>query len=132
MPIWIGGNSQLTRARVAAHGDGWNPFPAPASLARTTKTPVLETIDDLARMLDDLWRRVGEAGRHRESIDVAFSTSAGGSPGSDSFNRDAHLEGLAELAQLGVTWNGIGVPGDSLEHALETLERYGDEIIGAT
>src|SRR5262249_7324090 len=30
VPIWIGGNSALTRRRVAAHGDGWNPFPAPA------------------------------------------------------------------------------------------------------
>ncbi len=46
-------------------GDGWNPFPAPAALARTAKTPVLETTEDLARMLDDLWRRVDEAGRDR-------------------------------------------------------------------
>jgi probable F420-dependent oxidoreductase len=131
VPIWIGGNSQLTRSRVAAEGDGWNPFPAPAALARTTKTPVLETVDDLARMLDDLWRRVEEAGRDRESIDVAFGTSAGGSPGSDSFDSEAHRQGLAELAELGVTWNGIGVPGDSLEHALETLERYGEQVIRA-
>jgi hypothetical protein len=104
-------------------------IPAPAALARTAKTPVLETAEDLARMLDDLWQHVDEAGRDRGEIDVAFSTSAGGSPGSDAFDAAAHLEGLDELTSLGVTWNSTGVPGDSLEHALETLERYGTQVI---
>lgn len=131
VPIWIGGNSQLSRRRVATAGDGWNPFAAPAALARTAKTPVLETVDDLARMLDDLWRRVDDAGRDRADIDVAFGTSAGGAPGSDSFDAEAHRAGLDELAALGVTWNGIGVPGDSLDHAIEALEQYGAEVIGA-
>jgi probable F420-dependent oxidoreductase len=129
IPIWIGGNSKLSRARVAAAADGWNPFPAPAALARTTKTPVLETVDDLAAMLDDLWQRVDEAGRDRAEIDVAFGTRAGGSPGSDGFDADAHLAGLDELAGLGVTWNGIGVPADSLERSLEALDQYGEQVI---
>ncbi len=131
VPIWIGGNSQRARQRVADVADGWNPFPSPAVLSRTAKTPVLETVEDLARMLDDLWRRVEQAGRDRVSIDVAFQTGEGGSPGADEFDADAHLAGLADLAALGVTWNGVGVPNDSLAHALETLERYGEEIIGA-
>jgi len=129
VPIWIGGNSQMARRRVAEAGDGWNPFPAPAALAQTAKTPVLETPDDLARMLDDLWRRVDQAGRDRADIDVAFMTTEGGQPGDDSFDADAHLAGLDELAALGMTWNGVGIPGDSFEHAIETLERYGREVI---
>lgn len=131
VPIWIGGNSQISRQRVARVGDGWNPFPAPAALAKTAKTPVLETIDDLARMLDDLWRRVDTAGRDRADIDIAFGTSAGGALGSDSFDAEAHRAALDELAALGVTWNGIGVPGDSFDHAIEALEQYGAEVIGA-
>lgn len=131
VPIWIGGNSQMARARVATAGDGWNPFPAPAALARTAKTPVLETVDDLARMLDDLWRRVADADRDPATIDVGFGTSAGGSPASDDFDADAHLAGLDELAALGVTWNGVAIPGDSLDHAIETLQRYGEQVIAA-
>lgn len=131
VPIWIGGNSQRARQRVADAGDGWNPFPSPPALARTAKTPVLETVDDLARMLDDLWRRVESAGRDRTDIDVAFGTDAGGDPGRDAFDAAAHLAALDELAGLGMTWNGVGIPGDSLEHALETLERYGAEVIAA-
>jgi hypothetical protein len=33
------------------------------------------------------------------------------------------------MAALGVTWNSVGMPGDSLEHAIESLERYGAEVI---
>lgn len=131
VPIWIGGNSRRARQRVAEVGDGWNPFPSPAGLARTTKTPALETVDDLGRMLEDLWRQIDAVGRDRDRIDVAFVTGEGGDPGDDDFDADAHREGLAGLATLGVTWNGVGVPGDSLEHAIETLERYGEQVIGS-
>jgi len=131
VPLWIGGNSMLSRRRVARYGDGWNPFPAPAQLAQTAKTPVLETNDDLARMLDELWRLVDEAGRDRTTIDIAFRAAAGGDPAGEKFDAAAHLAELDELAALGMTWNGVGVPGDSLAHALETLERYGETVIRA-
>ncbi|MBV9486864.1 MAG: TIGR03619 family F420-dependent LLM class oxidoreductase, partial [Frankiaceae bacterium] len=130
VPIWIGGNSKLSRRRVATVADGWCPFPASASLASTAKTPVLETFDDLAVMLDDLWEQVDAAGRDRAAIDVAFMNLAGGGPGTSRFNVDQHLEGLADMAALGVTWNSVGVPGTSLDLALESLEQYGAEIIG--
>jgi probable F420-dependent oxidoreductase len=132
VPIWIGGNSARARQRVAEVGDGWNPFPAPAALAGTAKTTVLETVDDLARLLDDLWRRLDEVGRDHATVDVSFMTAAGGSPGTDGFDAAAHLEGLGELAQLGVTWTSIGVPGDSVDHAVEALEEYGKEVIAHT
>jgi probable F420-dependent oxidoreductase len=130
VPIWIGGNSKLSRRRVAATADGWVPFPAPRQLAGTAKTPPLETVDDLAAMLDYLWQHVDEAGRDRGEIDVSFGTPAGGSPASDDFDADVHRAGLAELASLGVTWAGVNVPGDSLDHTIETLQRYGETVIG--
>jgi probable F420-dependent oxidoreductase len=128
-PIWIGGNSRLSRRRVARYGNGWNPFPAPRVLSRTTKTPPLETLDDLRPMLDELWQYVEEAGRKPSEIDISFGSNAGGSPGSEAFNPEAQLEAVAELAQLGVTWSGIGVPGDSLDHAVEALQRFGETVI---
>jgi probable F420-dependent oxidoreductase len=128
-PIWIGGNSRQSRQRVARYGDGWTPFPAPRVMSQTTKTPPLETVDDLARMLDELWRFVDEAKRDRSDIDVAFGTPDGGAPGSHGFEPDAHREGLEGLVKLGVTWAHTSVPGDSLAHALETLEHYGQTVI---
>ena len=128
VPIWIGGNSALTRRRVAAHADGWNPFPAPAWLAQTSRTVPLEGLDDLAPMLEHLWRHVEEAGRDPATIDVAFTTGLPG-PAEDGFAADAHLAALDDMAALGVTWNSTSVPGDSLDRAIEALERYGDEVI---
>ena len=49
-PIWIGGNSRVSRRRVARYGDGWSPFPAPRVLAATAKTRPLESVDDLRPM----------------------------------------------------------------------------------
>ena len=128
-PIWIGGNSRLSRQRVARYGDGWSPFPAPKVLSSTAKTRPLETLDDLRPMLDELWQFMEEAGRDPAGIDVAFGTGAGGSPGDDSFDPEAHLAAAEELTALGVTWSGAGVPGDSLAHALEALERFGESVI---
>lgn len=128
-PIWIGGNSVAARQRVADHGDGWAPFPAAPLVARTARTVALDTLDALAAAIDDLRARVTAAGRDPQHIDISFSTDAGGDPADDSFAADAHLEGLTRLAGLGVTWVQVPLPGDSLAHAVETLERYGTQVI---
>jgi len=128
-PLWIGGNSKLSRRRVATYGDGWIPFPAPRLLATTAKTPPLETFEDLTGMLDELWRYVDEADRDPAMIDVSFSSSAGGDPASDDFVADERLAALDALAGVGVTWSSASVPDDSIEHAIETLERFGETVI---
>lgn len=128
--IWIGGNSARARRRVARFGDGWNPFPAPAWLARTARTIPLETLDDLAPMLDDLWAQLDAVGRDRAEIDVAFTTGLPG-PSHDAFEPEAHLAALERMATMGITWNSVDVPGGSLAQALEAIERYGAEVISA-
>jgi len=130
LPIWIGGNSALTRRRVATHGDGWNPFPASAALAQTARTVPLEGLDDLAPMLAHLWEHVDRAGRDRSEIDVAFSTGLPGAA-SERFDPAAHLEALERMAAIGVTWNSTDVPDTSVDAAVETIERYGVGVIGA-
>jgi probable F420-dependent oxidoreductase len=128
-PLWIGGNSQQARRRVARYGDGWTPFPAARLLSQTAKTPPLESVTDLAKMLDELWRFADEEGRDHSTIDVAFGTPEGGALGSPDFHPDAHRSGLEELTRLHVTWAHAGVPGDSLAHALEALQQYGETVI---
>jgi alkanesulfonate monooxygenase SsuD/methylene tetrahydromethanopterin reductase-like flavin-dependent oxidoreductase (luciferase family) len=128
-PIWIGGNSARARQRVADGGDGWCPFPAPAGLAATARTVALDTPEALAAAIDDLRSRLEAAGRDPASVDIAFATPEGGDPSSDAFDADAHLAGLERLAALGVTWVQVGLPGDSVAHALETLHRYGEQVI---
>jgi probable F420-dependent oxidoreductase len=129
VPVWIGGNSALTRRRVATVGDGWNPFAASATLARTAKTPVLETVADLTPMLDHLWRCVDEAGRDPAEIDISLQALGCAPPGDAGFDAGQHLDALGTLAGLGVTWTNTSVPGDSLAAALDGLEQYATTVV---
>ncbi|OBK22181.1 LLM class F420-dependent oxidoreductase [Mycobacterium asiaticum] len=130
-PIWIGGNTTTARQRVAQYGDGWCPFPAPAGLARTAGTAVIDSLDGLTAGIDDLRRRCDAAGRDWSTVDITFTNFEGGSPATDDFNADAYLDGLEKLSALGVTWVSAHLPGDSLAHALETMDRFGSAVIDA-
>ncbi|MBW0011847.1 LLM class F420-dependent oxidoreductase [Mycobacterium sp.] len=130
-PIWIGGNTAAARQRVAQYGDGWCPFPAPARLAHTAGTAAMESGDRLRAAIDDLRRRCDAAGRNFSAIDIAFTNFEGGSPANDDFNADAYLGGLEKLAAMGVTWVQVGLAGDSLAHALESIDRFRAHVIDA-
>ncbi len=129
-PIWIGGNTSAARKRVVNYGDGWCPFAAPAMLAQTARTAVMDS-DVLVEGIDDLRRRFDAADRDFTGIDITYTNADGGSPGSDDFNADAYLTGLEKLAAVGVTWVQVGLPGDSLAHVLETIDRFGSSVIKA-
>jgi probable F420-dependent oxidoreductase len=130
-PIWIGGNTGAARQRVAQKGDGWCPFPAPAALAQTARTAAMDSPARLADGIADLRRRIDEAGRDWPKFDVVFSNFEGGSPADDDFNADAYLDGMEKLAALGVTWLQVGLPGDSLAHVTETIDRFRTLVIDA-
>lgn len=128
-PIWIGGNTGMARQRVAQYGDGWCPFPAPAGLARTAGTAVIDSMEALALGIDDLRRRCDAVGKDWSTVDITFSNFEGGNPATDDFNADAYLGGLEKLAALGVTWVSTHLPGDSLTHALEVIDRFRSLVI---
>ena len=116
VPLWIGGRGERKTLRMAAqYADGWNvPYIGPEEFAR------------LSGVLDV---RCGEQGRDPATIDVSFTTLSGGAPADDSFDPEAHLEALDDLANLGVTWCMVPMPSDSLPHAVEALHRYGESVI---
>lgn len=128
-PIWIGGNTGAARQRVAEYGDGWCPFPAPAGLARTAGTAVIDSVDGLVAGIDDLRRRCDAAGKDWSGVDVTFTNFKGGSPAGDAFNADAYLCGLEKLAAVGVTWVQVSLPGDSLVHALDSIDRFRASVL---
>lgn len=128
-PIWVGGNTGAARRRAALYGDGWCPFPAPAVLAQTARTASLESLAELEAGIGDLRRRLDEAGRDPATVDITFSNNQGGVPGADGFDAAAYLDGVAALADCGVTWIQVQVPGDSLVHAVEAVEQFGEQVI---
>jgi probable F420-dependent oxidoreductase len=131
-PIWIGGNTAAARRRVAEYGDGWCPFPAPAVLAQTARTDAMDSLDALGAAIDDLRRRCDAIDRDPSTLDVTFTNTDGGAPADDAFNADQFLSGLDKLATLGVSWVQVQVPGDSLAHTLETIEKFGKLVIASS
>lgn len=89
----------------------------------------MDSLDRLTDGIEDLRRKCDTLGRDWSAIDITFSNVDGGSPGSDNFNADAYLNGWENLAAVGVTWVHVALPGDSLGHALESIERFRASVL---
>lgn len=125
-PIWLAGNSRLTRRRVVARAQGWMPMPNPRRQRRGWhRTPPLETLEDLEGMLAMI-RSESEAAGRSEPIDIAHSLALGAPPVSEP---EALVEHIGRLAELGVTWVTVNGAGAGVEEAEEWIRHYGEAII---
>jgi len=127
-PIWIGGNSRRARQRVAELADGWMPFFASPTVAASTKTPAMTSLDELRAGIDDLHTLLADAGRTSDSVDV-MADAVGAHRVLEGGSADEHLTTLGEMEAAGVTWVVAGAHGDDVQHALDDLREYGERII---
>jgi probable F420-dependent oxidoreductase len=127
IPIWIGGNSALTRRRVVARADGWMPMTGPAELFRTTRTPALDDGAELGSAIAELRAAAGERGAALDVL-VSYTDRSVLEPNADL---GPHREALARLAAAGATW--VAIPGAtrSRQDSVEFLDRFGAECIPA-
>jgi probable F420-dependent oxidoreductase len=123
-PLWVGGNSTLSRDRVARWGQGWSPMQGSAALARTTRTAVIESDDDLVRMITDLAERLAANGRGLEDIDIHASSAGMGAESTEE-----RIDALSRLSELGVTWSNASVSHTSVSEALDQLQQFGEEVV---
>jgi len=122
VPIWIGGNSKLTRRRVVARAQGWMPMWNPADQSALTRTAPLETLAELQAMIEHMRSSAMAAGRTGH-LDVAIT------PPPDSDSGAAPLEAVRRLAEVGVDVAVIGLPTD--RDFLDEIARFGSEVIDA-
>jgi probable F420-dependent oxidoreductase len=123
-PLWFGGNSTLTRHRVITHGAGWMPVPNARATAHVLRSPALETMDDLAKLLGDLQRRASEAGRPAVDRVMYFLADLQAGQGFD-----VHLEPARRAQDLGVSWLYVNGQGRTTAEATEWIDRYADAVI---
>lgn len=99
-PIWIGGNSQKSRARAARCGAGWAPLFAAGTFAATVRTASISSLEDLRAGIVDLRDRTEAAGRDPDAmgvqVDVGDVDDALGDPA-------AFVGQLRDLGRIGVT-----------------------------
>ena len=123
-PIWFGGNSLLTRRRVIEHGAGWLPLPNPRAHAHVLRSPALETVDDLAVLLNDLGKRAAEAQRPAPQRIMYFL------PDLADADLRSHVELAHRVRDLGVEWLFVNGQGRTLGEARDWIARYEEVVIG--
>ncbi|MGY2020875.1 LLM class F420-dependent oxidoreductase [Nocardia gipuzkoensis] len=127
IPIWVGGNSRLSRRRVTEHAQGWIPMTGGAELSATARTPELGTVAELARKITEI--RAGAAAAGREGhIDLVYSYNPPGitTPGADA---ERHRAALAELAQAGVDWIVVSGRKGDRRATLDFLAAFGETYL---
>lgn len=127
-PLWIGGNSKVAIRRAALHGQGWSPFPTPRKYAARARTAALENFDDLRESITYLREQTQRVGRS-ESLDVNFVPFGSRMNSQEALDVVAFREQVQELESIGVTWLTVGVPGVSRAEYIESLGRFGNEVM---
>lgn len=128
-PIWVGGNSRAAIRRTAEHGQGWSPFPIPGRFAGQVRTAGIETVEDLRERIEYLRGYAREIGRS-DPLDVNFVPFGSRMNSPDPVDPKAFREQVVELEAIGVTWLSLGVPGRSRAEYLDSVARFGAEVIG--
>ena len=122
-PLWVGGNSALSRERVAKWGQGWAPMQANAAFASTTRTVPLEGDDAFREAIADLAARLDKHGRSMADIDLmAWSEPR------QSMSADQYLNRLGELGEMGATWSVVGLDTSSFGAVLDDLRSWGEVV----
>jgi alkanesulfonate monooxygenase SsuD/methylene tetrahydromethanopterin reductase-like flavin-dependent oxidoreductase (luciferase family) len=124
-PLWIGGNSRAAIRRAVELCDGWVPFPNTQAMAQFTRTPPMETLDDLAARVAFAREHATAVGR-QAPFDICYSLSPMGSAGIEP--AAAH-EQITQLAALGVTWLTVGFGGETRREYVAALQRFGREVV---
>jgi probable F420-dependent oxidoreductase len=132
-PLWIHGNSRFGIERTARYGAGWLGMMTGHGerLARTTRTVPLPDFDALKKRIDDVRAAVTAAGRDPAEVEIVV---AGPWPMLDvrkGRSVDQYVEDVATLESFGVDWAMSLCCGDDPGVAQETVEHFGEEIIGA-
>jgi probable F420-dependent oxidoreductase len=130
-PVLIGGNSARARAR-AARNQGWSPLMVSPEVARTSRTPGIATVAELAAQVKEV-RDAAAANGAAASMSTAPLTIQVHTPQAGFMQRpgsaEEHRDHLGQLAGAGVDSFVLRPPGDSVDHAVEALRQYAETFL---
>lgn len=129
IPIWIGGNSRLSRRRVVSKAQGWMPMMGGPQLVKTARTVAIESLAQLAEMIAEVRDAAAAAGR-TDTLDFLSSYQDWSirAPGHDA---DRHREALAEIEKAGVTHLIVSAPSRTPAETCEFIGAFGATYLGA-
>jgi probable F420-dependent oxidoreductase len=124
IPIWIGGNSRLSRRR-AAMVQGWMPMGVSVEVARTVRTPPIGSHTELSANIAEVKEMAG--GRAAE-LDFVFSYPHARLGNEGVAEAARHQEEFDQLAAAGVTWVVIASASSTAEANLAFVEAFGSQF----
>jgi probable F420-dependent oxidoreductase len=125
IPMWIGGNSNASRRRVANYAQGWMPMLGSPELSTTARTRHIATLDELTDLVAETRAAVVEAGR-TDTIDIQCSYQGFVKLGSDA---EAHREQIAAYEKAGVTWLVISCQSRTQGETFGFLDWFGENVL---
>lgn len=128
-PLWIGGNSRPARRRAVVAGDGWLPMAQGPRQAAITRTPPLETCEQLGDQIAELQRERAEAGR--PPLDVVFAPferQRGGAGDAEEYGRALHGR-LGAYRDAGVSWLTVEPPSRSFADFRRDVGRLSELLL---
>jgi probable F420-dependent oxidoreductase len=133
-PVLIGGNSALARDR-AARNQGWSPLMVSPEVARTSRTPGIATVAELAAKIRQVRDAAAELHGATSPLNTASLTIQVHTPQAGFMQRpgsaEEHREHLGLLADAGVDWFVLRPPGDSVDRTIEALHLYAQSFLKA-
>ena len=126
-PVLIGGNSARARAR-AARNQGWSPLMVSQEVARTSRTPGIATVAELAAKVKEVRDTAAGTSGPGAPLTIQVHTPQAGfmqRPGS----AEEHRDHLGQLADAGVDSFVLRPPGDSVDHTVAALHEYAETFL---
>jgi probable F420-dependent oxidoreductase len=126
-PIWCGGNGMVAIRRAAQRCDGWQPFFMPPGAVGARHPDAIVTVADLGERIDALNELRAAAGCSGP-FDIA-PTSPVGITACTNEVADRFIEKASEMAAIGVTWTGAGLPGKDAAEMCESIAWFGETVL---
>jgi probable F420-dependent oxidoreductase len=127
-PIWVGGNSDRAIRRAVETCDGWSPFPVKGKMTQRVRTAEIVSAEDLKHKIEEAKARADEIGRSRP-FDVCMTPFGLTMQSGVRPDAAAVIDGLSELAEIGVTWSSIAMPCRVRSEYLANVDWFAREII---
>ena len=121
-PVLIGGNSTLARDR-AARNQGWSPLMVSQEVARTSRTPGIGTVAELAAKIKEVRDAAAQRGGDPAALTIQVHTPQAGFI-QRCGSAEEHRDHLGQLAEAGVDSFVVRPPGDNLDRTIDSLRRY--------
>jgi probable F420-dependent oxidoreductase len=127
-PIWVGGNTDRAIRRAVETCDGWSPFPVAGGFGKRVRTDDIASVEDLGRKIEQARALAAEIGRTRP-FDVCMTPFTLTMHSREKPSASAIIDGLSELAEVGVTWTSIALPCRDRREYLDNVDWFGREVI---